>query len=203
MTHPLTRGSPERYRRWMTLISTIRNLARSECQRKENAFEPCFFEEHLAPVAHYAVALANHLKADREIVELAAYLHDLAAVRDAGDIPQHAKLGGDLARRILIEHGCSAAKAAKVARCVASHSEPVQIGSGALEEVCVSNADAMAQITRPAYWLFYAIRVRKMGFSEARQWVLQRVTHNWDSLVSPARHMIEEEYARAAGLLAA
>jgi uncharacterized protein len=82
----------------------------------------------------------------------------------------------------------------RVAKCIASHSAPVRIGNGLPEEVCVSNADAMSQIVKPAYWLYYVFRVRQFGFAEGRDWLRQRVETNWAALIPPAREMVENEY---------
>ncbi len=81
-----------------------------------------------------------------------------------------------------------------MARCIASHSVPVQVGGGLPEEVCVSNADAMSQIVKPAYWLYYVFRVRQFGFVEGRDWLRQRVESNWAALIPQAREIIENEY---------
>jgi len=82
----------------------------------------------------------------------------------------------------------------RAARCIASHSVPVQTGGGLTEEVCVSNADAMAQIVKPAYWFYYVFRVRQLGFGGGRDWLRQRVESNWAALIPPARALIKKEY---------
>jgi hypothetical protein len=47
----------------------------------------------------------------------------------------------------------------------------------------------MSQITRPAYWLYFAFRVR------------QRVENNRAVLIPPARAMIDGEYRRVREVL--
>jgi hypothetical protein len=95
-----------------------------------------------------------------------------------------------------IERGCE-----QVAACIASHATPVQVGGGSTEDVCVSNADAMSQIVRPAYWLYFAFRVRQLGFAEGRDWLRQRVENNWATLIPPAQIIIEKEYHQVAEFL--
>jgi hypothetical protein len=75
-----------------------------------------------------------------------------------------------------------------------THSKPIQIGDGPLEAVCVSNADAISQIIRPAYWTYYIFSVRKISFEQGREWYSLRIKENWDSLIQPAKDMIREEY---------
>lgn len=187
----------------LTPMSTtaISEFVLAECSRNENAFGLSFFDEHVALVVSYGKKLAQQLGADVEIVELAAYLHDLSAVRDVTILSEHAIRGAVLAQRLLSEWGYSVDKARRVAECIASHSSPIPLGVGTLEEVCLSNADAIAQISRPTFWLFYAFTIRKLSFTAGRQWLLNLVERNWTTMVGPARDMAREAYQLAAKLL--
>ncbi len=173
----------------------------NECRSDKNAFGPAFFEQHLSVVVEYAERLGEALGADLEIVELAAWLHDIAAVQDVAALPRHPALSAEVARKVLREKGYPAERTGRVAACIASHAAPVQVGSGSTEEVCVSNADAMSQIVRPAYWLYFAFRVRRLDFAEGRDWLRQRVENNWAALIPPARTIIEKEYHQVAEFL--
>lgn len=183
------------------IAETARQYVLDQCRSSRNAFGPAFFEQHLLVVREYGLKLAAVLDADAEIVELAAYLHDLAAIGDIAVIPKHHLLGADLARRVLQQHNYPPDRIERVARCITSHSAPVQIGNGAPEEVCLSNADAMSQIARPVYWLHYAFHVRQFGFETGLGWYRQRVDSNWSQLIPQARDMIEPEYRFARDLL--
>jgi uncharacterized protein len=182
-------------------IGAMRAYVRAECAREQNVFGSSFYEEHLAVVAEYGTRLAERLGADREIVETAAWLHDIAAVRDRAALPRHAALGAAMAGELLCPHGYTAAEAGRIAACIASHSTPLAIGEGTAEEVCVSNADAIAQIVRPVYWLYMVYGVRRLGFEEGRRWLLERVESNWRGLVEPAKELAREGYERARDLL--
>jgi uncharacterized protein len=183
------------------MIETARQYVLDRCGSDKNVFGPAFFEQHLLVVRAYALKLAAALGADAEIVELASYLHDLAAVGDISLIPEHHLLGADLAREFLRQHGCPSDRIEGVARCIASHSAPVQRGDGSPEEVCVSNADAMSQIVRPVYWLYYAFQVRRFDFETGRAWYRQRVDDNWNRLIPQARDTVEAEYRFTRDLL--
>ena len=161
---------------------TVREYVSNACNSSRNSFGPAFFEQHLSVVVKYARSLGEALEADLEIVELAAWLHEIA-------------------RKMLSEKGYPAERTERVAACIASHSAPVQIGNGSAEEVCVSNADATAQIVRPAYWLYFAFHVRRLGFTEGKDWLRQRVENNWAALIPPARAMIEKEYRQVTEFL--
>jgi uncharacterized protein len=176
------------------IVEAIKTYVAEECNSSKNAFGTAFFEQHLSVVAEYAKRLGGTLGADLEIIELAAWLHDLSAVQDIAALPKHPGLSAEIARKLLGERGYPPERIDRVARCIASHSVPVQVGGGLPEEVCVSNADAMSQIVKPSYWLYYVFRVRQFGFTEGRDWLRQRVESNWAALIPPAREIIENEY---------
>jgi len=180
---------------------TVKEYVLQECRGSRNAFGPAFFEEHLSVVVEYARKLGNTLGADLEIVELAAWLHDLAAIQDIAALPRHPALGAEIARQVLREQDYPEERIDPVARCILSHSVPVHKGRGLPEEVCISNADAMAQIVKPVYWFHYVYRVRGFGFEEGRDWIRQRVESNWAALIPPAQAMIETERRQVRELL--
>ena len=179
------------------ITDAIREYVSKECNSSQNAFGPAFFEQHLSVVVQYSRRLGETLGADLEIIELAAWLHDISAVQDIAVLPKHPGLSAEIAQGVLQQHGYSPERIDRVARCVAAHSVPVQIGHGLPEEVCVSNADAMSQIVKPAYWFYYVFRVRQFGFAEGRDWLRRRVESNWAALIPPARAIIEKQYRQA------
>jgi uncharacterized protein len=183
------------------ITEAVREYVFNECNSSKSAFGPAFFDHHLLVVREYSGLLAKALGADPEIVELAAYLHDIAAVQDITPLPKHPVLSAEIARKLLQEDGYPSERAERVAKCIMSHSAPMQIRGGPVEEVCLSNADTMSQIVKPVYWLYFAFRIRQLGFAEGREWLRQRVENNWAPLIPPARAIIEKEYSRTRELL--
>jgi hypothetical protein len=180
-------------------IDAVRECVREECRR--SIFGAAFCDEHLAVVAHYGRCLARRLGADPVAVELAGWLHDLAAVRDPAALPEHARLSAELAPDVLAGHGFDGAVVESVRRAIASHSSPLPMGGGTLEEVCLSQADAIAQIIRPAYWLYFAFTVRQLGFEQGREWVVNLWENRWQRLIEPARELVGGRYLMAREML--
>jgi uncharacterized protein len=183
------------------LLDTIKDYVLAECRQPQNVFGEAFFEEHILLVRDYARRLAEVLSADPEIVTLAAFLHDIAAVQDFAAVPQHHLLGAEAARELLLRQNYPPERAERVAACIRAHNSPLAEGAGSPEEVCLSNADAMAQIARPVYWLFYAFRIRKNDFSAGRVWLREWYEKKWGLLIPPAQELIAEEYRLACALL--
>jgi HD superfamily phosphodiesterase len=183
------------------LTADIRELVEHACAQEKCVFGAAFFDEHVAVVAECATALATPLGADREAVELAAYLHDIAAVCDASTLPRHAAMSAELAGPLLEEQGCARERAELVGLAIALHSEPIAVGSAAPEAVALASADAASRILRPAYWLWFAFSVRKLGFAEGREWLRGLVERQWAAMVEPARDLVGAQYGATLALL--
>ncbi len=183
------------------LLDEVRQEVLEACGRPENLLTPSFYQEHLRVVVAHATSLAPALGADVEVVELAAWLHDLSAVLDLGTLPTHAEASADLAGGLLARHGCPDPRIAAVASAIRRHSQPLGLHEGTAEEVCLSNADASAQIAAPAFWLYFAFRVRKLSFADGRAWYAGRLRQNWAAMIPQARALVEAEYARALELV--
>ncbi len=175
-------------------------FAHELCTQPANRFGPDFFEEHLLVVERFALKLAELFHADREIARAAALLHDMAAIRDFSCLPNHAEKGAEEIASLLSSHrpaggfGFDTEHISRIAVCVREHSSPRRSGETTVESVCVSNADAMSQITRPFYWFHYARTLKCLTHRDAIEWYRALVCRNWSNLVDEARSLIEGEY---------
>lgn len=183
-------------------IAGVREFVENATRDRANAYGPQFFERHIVVVRDYALALAERLGADQQVVEASALLHDIAAMQDVRTLPHHAETGSTIAQKFLLQRGCSAETAGAVARCIAAHSAPVPVTHHAAEEICLSHADAMAQIAQPAYFLFVGFTVRKLGFAEGRLWLQTFLTKQWAALLPEAKALVAKDYDRAMVVLA-
>ena len=128
------------------------------------------------------------------------YLHifsDISAIYDISTIQDHNIRSAEIAKKILSQYSYSLDLIQKVEQCIISHSSPVQIDNGSVEEICLSNADAVSQITNPVYWLYFGFNVRKYDFEKCRDWLLKRIENNWNGLVKPAKELVEVKYNEA------
>ena len=76
------------------------------------------------------------------------------------------------------------------------HVSPIGLNGGTVEEICLSNADAMSQIVNPLYWLYFAFKIRNLSYDEGKKWCLNRIDDNWSKLIDPAKDLIESDYVR-------
>jgi uncharacterized protein len=180
----------------MKTIEQLEQYVFELCQKETNKFGLFFFGLHIKMVEKYSLQLAQEFHADTEVVQIAALLHDVAAISDFSVLVTHAEKGAEMAEELLHDFDLSAEQKEKVAQCILSHSKPLAHGVAIPEAVCLSNADAMSQITEPLFWVFYIFGVRGFSYADGRKWYEQRVTDNWRGLVNEAKKMIEPEFQR-------
>lgn len=183
------------------IIDAVKNFVQGECNKPANVLSPAFFTQHLLVVADYSKILAETLSADREIVELSAYLHDIAAVQNIALLPEHHTLSAAAARNILLQNNYPLEKTERVMQAITKHISPIQLGQGSLEDICLSNADAMSQITKPIFWMYFAFSIRRLNYDQGKEWLGQRIENNWNALIQPAKEIIEEEYNQVMNII--
>jgi len=179
------------------IVNLARTYAAEQCEHSRNRLSKAFFHEHILPVDAFAMRLADRLGADREIVEIASYLHDISAVEDIETLRVHPERSAKIAVDLLSHWEYPGERIVDVRNCIAAHSTPLPPGAASPEEVCLSQADAMALIARIPYWFYFAFKVRGLVFEEGKQWIRDRVEKNWSALIPPAREMIATEYEAA------
>lgn len=178
------------------MTSNLRIFIEEKCLAPENYFQPAFYEKHLLIVENYALQLADICLADKEVVQVAALIHDIAAITDFSKLDNHALDGAEMAKTLLANYPLTSEQKKKVYHCIECHSQPIQFGADIPEAVCISNADAMSQIAEPFYWMYYIFSVRKFGFAAGYNWYKQRIASHWKSIIPPAREIINEKYLR-------
>lgn len=184
------------------MIETIvQNFVRNECGKSENVFSNSFFMEHLVVVADYSVKLCGILNGDEEIVRISSYLHDISAVQDIRTLPAHNLKSAEVAAQFLSANNYPKEKIDKVTKCITRHVSPLKQGDGTVEEVALSNADAISQIVNPSFWLYFVYKVRNVGYDEGNAWYINRITENWNKLIDPAKMLTEDKYRKVLAAL--
>ncbi len=183
------------------IVEAIAREVREACGRPGNVFTPAFYDRHLAVVAKYSAELAAALGADGDTVALAAWLHDISAVLDFATLPEHPAASARIAGEWLARHGDPAARSAIVADAIRRHSTPLRLGEGSPEAICLSNADAMAQIAAPDFWLYFAFRIRNLGYEDGRRWYQEKVRTNWEAIIPAAQEIVRARYREVVAAL--
>lgn len=153
---------------WRAAVrDAMRRAARSEAQRRTKSDTPPFNYrwEHITAVYNAAMKLAEQTGADREIVEAAVWLHDIA--KDARD--RHPIEGAKFARAFLPQTDFPPEKIEAVATAIEDHmglwrDEPLH----ALESQVLWDADKLTKIglTAAVHWVSNDLSSRKQRDTE-------------------------------------
>lgn len=129
----------------MGIVEITRNfvIKESEKFRRTSIDHYDFWNEHIKLVVRNALMLAEKYKADKEIVELGALLHDIALIENGYEAkPTHNVIGEQLAREFLTKQTYDKEKKEKVLGCVLHHRSSKNAEN--IEELCVCDADILA-----------------------------------------------------------
>ena len=126
----------------------------------------------------------------REIVEIAALLHDYAGIKDHALYADHHIHGPIEAERILHALQYPENRIAAVKHCIAGHRASVKVHRCSPEAECLANADAITHIEQVPSLLNFVFTRRAMSIDEGATWVRSKLQRTWKKL-SPRvqRHM--------------
>lgn len=171
-------------------MKTIEKYIEHAVKMPENKLTEAFLKEHILVVKDYALQLGRFHKANPELLTVSALLHDVSAVLDFQTLPIHNIRSAEIAESILRSNGYKTEEIEIVKSSIEKHLVPLKEDEGTIYEVILSNADAMAQIARPEFWMFFATQVRKLSEETALKWYSEKVESNWNNLIPIAQKII-------------
>ena len=160
------------------------NELKRHCEEKER------WKHHFWPVVKYARQLAANVGADLEVVELAAWLHDITRIQ--GDLENHHFSGAEEARKLLEALHYDSAKIDNVCHCIIAHRGGSELPRRTIEAEIVASADAMAHIVYAPSALF---NVKRRKIKKAAKLIRKKAKHNWKKIMQEGREMIQPHYA--------
>ena len=180
-----------------SIIHEIERIVETACATDTNIFGYSIWTHHITQVVVNARRLAPRFRADREVVELAALLHDYVGIKDATLHHDHHIHGPVEAERILRALGYPDAKIALVKACIATHRASVRAETRSVEGECLATADAIAHIEHVPSLLHYVFVQRRMGVDEGTDWVKQKLRRSWQKISPFIQAEMQEQYDAA------
>ena len=162
--------------------------------KSSNIFGYGIWTHHITQVVSYAKRLAELNGGILEIVELAALLHDYAAIKDEALYAEHHVYGPIEAERILSELGYPPERIKAVKHCIATHRASVPSERRTIEAQCLADADAMAHIDQVPSLMRMVYVERGLDIDEGTQWVREKLRRSWSKLSAQAKAMIGDKY---------
>ena len=138
--------------------------------------------------------MAEKIGADKEIVEIAALLHDYASVKDHKLYEDHHIHGAELAGQILKEFHYPQNKIEQAKYCILCHRGSKAAQKLTKEALCVADADSMAHFDSISSLFYLAFFSHKMTIDEANNWLMQKLERSWKKLSPQAKEIIKNKY---------
>ena len=174
------------------ILTFLQHEIYQRCQRPTNHFGMgCY--AHIEAVVRHAETLALEYGADREIVMIAGWLHDIASVTDYGLYPLHHMHGADLAGEILSRFQYPPEKIALVQACIRNHRGSFPTEKQTPEEICVADADAISHFDNVCSLLHLAYGIKGMGIEEGRAYVRGKLERSYQKLSDKSRAYYQEK----------
>lgn len=177
-----------------SITREIALIVRDACACESNIFGFGIWTHHIVHVVRWGRLLARLCGGDQEIVELAALLHDYAAVKDEALYAEHHVHGPQEAEKLLKSMGYPQRRIEAVKYCIATHRGSVPTQRQSIEAQCLADADAMAHIEQVPSLMRMVFVERGLGIDEGTRWVRAKLERSWNKLSPLAQEMMRDKY---------
>lgn len=182
------------------LIEQVRKFVEDECQKPTSHYSYEIYFCHFMPVVAHAKNLAKQFtNVDIEVLELAAWLHDIGSVMKGRE--NHHITGAEIAEEKLKEFGYPQEKIEKVKKCIFSHRGSQELPKESIEAQILADADALSAFDNVSGLFKAAIFCEGLDQITAKRSVKQKLQNSWAKLSPYAKNLIQHKYLAAMILL--
>lgn len=181
------------------IVGKIRRFVQAECKKPTSKYGYDIYTHHFVQVRDYAKKLAEDLNAEVEIVELAAWLHDIGSIIYGRE--NHHITSCEIAEKKLKELGYPADKIEKIKQCIYSHRGSTNIERQTREAQIIADADAMSAFDNIGGQFKATFIYDNMTQEESRKYVAQKLINSYNKLSDMAKKIIKPKFDAAMLLL--
>ena len=184
----------------MDIIQEIKDFVRDECKKpgSKYGYEPFIF--HFVPMTRYAEELADELGGDREIILIAAWLHDIGSIIYGRK--NHHMTGAEIAEKKLKELKYPPEKIELIKNCIMNHRGSQQSSRNTIEEQIIAEADTMSNFDNIPGIFKAAFIYENKTQGEAKDSVREKLRRKWNQLhFKRSKKIIRPKYEAAMLLL--
>ncbi|MFA5248089.1 MAG: HD domain-containing protein [Patescibacteria group bacterium] len=178
---------------YQNILKEVKRIVLQANNAKANKYGPTVWPYHLEIVAFYSLKLAKKLKADAEVLELAAYLHDYASLINFKNAERHHIIGAQEAKKILTNLGLPKEKIMAVSQCILNHRGSVILKKETTEEKILASADAMSHFSCIPDMLFLAYNIHKLETYEGAVWLKNKLERGWNKIMPEGQKIIKSK----------
>lgn len=164
---------------------------------RNNHFGHGVWDYHILAVLKHSQTLGKMFKADMEVLELAAILHDYAGIKDYKLYPDHHIHSGELAEKLLKKYNYPEEKIAHIKECIFSHRGSVRMRRRSIEAKILASADAMSHITEIADMFHLAFKIYGYDTADGAKWLKGKLLRSWAKTMPTGRELVWADYEAA------
>jgi uncharacterized protein len=177
----------------MDIIEEVKKFVEEESNKPTSKYGPEPFTYHFTQVAKYSGQLADKLGADKEVVLISAWLHDIGSVIKGRE--DHHITGAEMAGEKLKELGYPTEKIELVKKCILNHRGSQDNNRETLEEKIVADADAMSNFDNIPGIFKAAFVYGGLEQGEGGKSVMHKLDNKWAKLhFEDSRNIIKPKY---------
>lgn len=182
------------------ILEYLQNEIYLRCKKPTNKFGMgCYY--HIEAVVKNSEILAEKYNADKEIVMIAAWLHDIASITDYTLYEDHHIHGAKMAYELLTNLSYDESRILIVQNCIKNHRGSVYIGKNTVEELCVADADAIAHFDNIPNLLYLAYVERQMSMEEGIRFVKEKLERSFRKLSQESKEFYGDKYRQVMSIL--
>lgn len=167
-------------------------LERTDNSKDKDGYD--FWEDHIKYVVDNAIYLAKEYRADVEIAELGALLHDIAMPSNIGPREEHHIYGAKIAEELLTKYNYPQDKIERVKQCVLNHRGSNDLPRNTIEEEIIADADVMAHFDSIPSLFSLAFKELNLDLHEGTEYVKKKLERDYNKLSNRTKDILEERY---------
>lgn len=182
------------------IVEEIKKFVQEECRKPSSKYGLEPFENHFIPMVKYAELLAEKFPVDKEVISLAAWLHDVGSIIFGRE--NHHLTGAQIAEKKLRELNYSEDKISLVKKCILNHRGSKQNSLSTPEEKIIAEADCLSNFNNLAGIFKAALVYENLSQKEAILSVRRKLEQKWNQLsFEESKKIIKPKYEAAMLLL--
>jgi len=181
----------------MNFVEEIKKFVKEECE-KSNANYKTAYELHFVPAHKIACELADEFDADKEIIEIAVWLHDIGSIIYGRE--NHHITGAEVAEKKLKELNYPEDKIEKVKECILNHrgSKENENKRISIEAKIIAEADILDSFDNIAKQFLVTLVYEKKPLEEAKKSVVNKLKNKWSQIeFESSRQKVKNKFEAA------
>jgi uncharacterized protein len=184
----------------MDIVDKVKAFVKTECKRPTSKYGYGPFLNHFKPTVDYAEKLSDKLGGDKEIILIAAWLHDIGSIIKGRK--DHHITGAQIAEEKLREFNYPQKKIKLVKACILNHRGSQKNNRKTIEEKIVADADAMSNFDNLPGIFEAALKYENKTQTEAKESAIRKLQNKWEQLhFDYSKRVIKPKYKAAMLLL--